>query len=321
MKKRFGAVIAAAGMSGRMNAFMKLSKTGDMTMAERVVMNFRQAGIDDIVVVTGFRAEEVEKSLKGSGVVFLRNTDYEKTEMIDSAVIGLNYLKDRCNSIFFCPVGAPFFSPDTVKKEMKEIKNADVIVPYCDNRRGHPLLLSHKAVEYVFSYNGGQGMKGAYESLAASGKGLVMQILVDDIGAVMRADTEEDYNRLIEYHNDMLLRPEIKVNLSNHKAFFDHDTMLLLRQVDLLQSVREACKKCGISYSKGRNMIALCEKELGYPVIDSYQGGKDGGISILTFQGKELIERFETFERVMSEEGRKRYNEIFMNGKWLKGCD
>ena len=58
---RFGAVIAAAGKSGRMNAFMKLSNTGDMTMTERVVMNFRQAGIDDIVVVTGLKAEEVEK--------------------------------------------------------------------------------------------------------------------------------------------------------------------------------------------------------------------------------------------------------------------
>ena len=73
---RFGAVIVAAGMSKRMNDFKQLMKIGDMTFADRVITNFQRAGIQDIAIVTGYRGEELEKSLKGSGVVFLRNDHY-----------------------------------------------------------------------------------------------------------------------------------------------------------------------------------------------------------------------------------------------------
>ena len=48
-----GAVIVAAGMSTRMKDFKQLMKIGDLTMAERVIVNFRRAGVKDIVMVTG----------------------------------------------------------------------------------------------------------------------------------------------------------------------------------------------------------------------------------------------------------------------------
>ncbi len=41
-------------MSARMKDFKQLMKIGDLTMAERVVVNFRQAGVNDIVMVTGY---------------------------------------------------------------------------------------------------------------------------------------------------------------------------------------------------------------------------------------------------------------------------
>ena len=47
-----GAVIVAAGMSTRMKQFKQMMKIGNFTMAERVVINFKRAGIQDIVMVT-----------------------------------------------------------------------------------------------------------------------------------------------------------------------------------------------------------------------------------------------------------------------------
>ena len=109
MWMRVGAVIVAAGMSTRMDDFKQLMKIGNLTMVERVVINFLRTGVKDIVMVTGYRADEVEKSLRHFGITFLRNEDYETTQMFDSAKMGLNYLKDRCEKVLFCPADVPFF--------------------------------------------------------------------------------------------------------------------------------------------------------------------------------------------------------------------
>ncbi len=307
----FGAVITAAGMSSRMKDFKQLMKIGGLTFAERVILNFRRIGVSDIAVVTGYRGDELEKSLKGSGAVFLRNKDYETTKMFDSAKIGLSYLRDRCDYLFFCPVDVPFFTEDTLRKEIENVEKGDVIVPYYNEEPGHPLLLSKRVVDYTLSYSGERGMKGAYESFVSTGKGTLCRVLVDDAGAALDADTGEDYEKLLRLHNSRLLHPETRVSISGQKDFFDHDTYMLLKETDTLKSVREACEKCGISYSKGRNTISLCEQELGYSIVKSRQGGTDGGMSELTEEGKSLLTKFETFEREMAEIGRKKFGEIF----------
>ena len=51
-------------------------KIGNLTLAERIVINFQRAGIKDIAVVTGALAGQVEKSLHRFGVAFLKNENY-----------------------------------------------------------------------------------------------------------------------------------------------------------------------------------------------------------------------------------------------------
>ncbi|HBP24775.1 MAG TPA: ModE molybdate transport repressor domain-containing protein [Oribacterium sp.] len=315
---RYGAVIVAAGMSRRMKDFKQLMKIGDMTFAERVITNFQRAGVQDIVIVTGYRGEELEKSLRGSGVVFLRNEQYETTKMFDSACIGFSYLKDRCDAVFFCPVDVPFFTDETVKAEMNRIESADIIVPFCHERPGHPLLLRAKAVEYILHYSGEHGMRGAYESFAEREIGTVLHIRVEDDGAVMDADTKEDFQNLLDLHNARLMRPEIRVRLCNTKPFFGPGTVTLLRQIDSMGNVREACALCGISYSKGWNIIHDCENELGYRIVERQPGGKDGGRSTLSEHGRKLILLYEQLEREMNEIAQQKFNEIFLHGDWLK---
>lgn len=314
----YGTVIAAAGMSTRMNDFKQLMKIGNMTFAERVVTNFRRAGVRDIVVVTGYRGEELEKSLKNFGLVFLKNEQYSDTGMFDSAKIGLSYLKSRCSHIFFCPVDVPFFTEETVRKEMSLSERADVIVPFCHERPGHPLLLSEKAVSYVLQYNGERGMRGAYETMRKERAGEVIRMEVDDDGAVMDADTKEDYQNLLDLHNARLTRPEIQIRLCKGKPFFGPETATLFRQIERLGNVREACEICSISYSKGWNMIRACEEELNCRIVERQAGGRDGGRSSLTKHGGKMLEMYEKFERELSEDAVVKFNEIFRHGDWLK---
>ena len=190
---KIGAVIAAAGMSTRMKDFKQLMKIGNLTMAERVVLNFQRAGIKDIVMITGFQGKLLEKSLHHYGITFLRNEDYETTQMLDSVKIGLEYLKDRCEQILFCPVDASAFSMKTLEELLTH--EEDWIYPFCNGRIGHPILIANHLLPRILAHTGGGGLKGALDSLGISP--VVME--VTDAGSVMDADTPEDYKMMKEY--------------------------------------------------------------------------------------------------------------------------
>ena len=74
-----GALIVAAGKSSRMVDFKPMLQLGSISIAQRVINNFRQAGISKVVVVTGYHADVLECHLASNNVVFLRNENYANT--------------------------------------------------------------------------------------------------------------------------------------------------------------------------------------------------------------------------------------------------
>ena len=65
-----GALIVAAGKSSRMGDFKPMLQLGSISIAQRVINNFRQAGISKVVVVTGYHADVLECHLASNNVVF-----------------------------------------------------------------------------------------------------------------------------------------------------------------------------------------------------------------------------------------------------------
>ena len=112
---QIGALIVAAGMSKRMGEFKPMLSIGSISVAQRVVATLSQAGVSKIVMVTGYNATVLERHLAGNGIIFLRNEQYETTQMFDSVKIGLRYLLDKCDKVLFTPVDVPLFTAKTVK--------------------------------------------------------------------------------------------------------------------------------------------------------------------------------------------------------------
>ena len=207
------ALVIAAGLSSRMKEFKPLLRLGGIPMAERVVRAFRDAGIDEIVMVTGYRATELERALSGvrgsrrpdpavtltddpgqeSGlpeITFLRNPDYACSDMFTSAKIGLSYLEGRCDRLFFCPADIPLFSGETARLLLKE--RADIVIPSHTRKAGHPILLRADLIPAILAYTGKGGMKGALRALPAER----VYVETDDAGAFLDADTPEDFAKL-----------------------------------------------------------------------------------------------------------------------------
>ncbi len=305
MDIRTGAVIVAAENAPEGEAFRPLNELGGMTVASRVVANFRRAGITDIVMVTGFRGEELERDLRYRGVTFLRNEDHTRTQMLDSVKMGLAYLKDRCDRVFVCPGDRPFFTDETLRT-MSLLKGL-VILPSCHGRAGHPVLLDAAAVPAVLAYEGEGGLKGAIWSLDQP----PVFAEVEDEGVLAGVRDEGEAERMLEARKADEIYCAVKVQLVADKPFFGPGTVTLFKQIDRLGSVREACAKTGISYSKGWSMIAQAEKVTGTRLILRQTGGRNGGGAGITDRCRDIIDRYERLQQAVAEYARMSYGEYF----------
>lgn len=302
---RFGALIVAAGMSSRMGDFKPMLNIGSISIAERIIATFQQSGINNIVMVTGYNATTLERHLSNKGIIFLRNEDYEHTQMFDSAKIGLEYLKSRCDKIFFTPVDIPLFTSSTVRALQQS--SSELACPTYNGETGHPLLISASAVDALLSARGEGGLQGA---IKRSGKELA-PIEVDDKGILHDADTPEEYEALLRYHNEQLVHPYINVGLAREKTFLDGRIAMLLRLVDETASVRTACQRMQISYSSGWNIIRTMESQMSYALLERTQGGAKGGESHLTAEGRRLLFLFDLFEEEVREKVNEAYEKFF----------
>lgn len=301
----FGVVITAAGMSSRMGDFKPMLSIGSISVAQRVVATFRQAGVDRIVMITGYNATALERHLAGNGITFLRNEDYAHTHMFDSVKIGLEYLRDKCDAVLLTPVDIPLFTAGTVTALMES--GEKLACPECQGQTGHPILIAGELISAILADSGEQGLRGALDRCGAA----MARIPVNDPGTLHDADTPEDYSALLEYHNSQLVRPEVRVALSREKTFFDDRIAMLLTLVDETKSVRAACQKMQISYSTSWNMIRTLESQLQFPLILRSQGGPGGSASVLSEKGKLLLERYYAYHQALRDHANELYDTFF----------
>lgn len=304
-----GAVIAAAGISTGITTAEQLKQAGTLSMLERIVLNFQRAGIKEIVIVTGHESKLIEKRLHRYAITFLRNEDYENTQMFDSVKLGLNFMKDKCDQVFLCPADIPFFMGETVEKLQKE--QGPLILPLCGGKVGHPIRISTELIPQIMAYQGSFGLEGALKTLDVE----PVKIEIQDEGAITEANVRDAYQHLEAIHDAELMRPHVSMYLAGKRPFFSQMTKRLLKLIDTLGSVKEACHKCGISYSKGWAIIELAEAELGYKVVERQQGGKNGGIAFVTKKGKHWITLFELYEQQVEKAASDIYEQVFMDSE------
>lgn len=106
------------------------------------------------------------------------------------------------------------------------------------------------------------------------------------------------------------IRAQVKVRLVGEEPFWGPGTEQIMCGIQSKESVREACRESGISYSKARKMIARAETGWGVSLVERQQGGKNGGISRVTEEGKKRIALFEELERDVQAFAEKRYREL-----------
>ena len=131
---RTGGIIVAASK----RASFPMSKVGSIPVIKRIAMVFQKAGISPIVVVTGHNEAEIKHQLVEFCPIFLNDEEYESHSLFDSAKIGFEYIKDKCDRIVFTPVNTPMFSPTTLETLLSV--DAEIVTPSYNKQGGHPIV-------------------------------------------------------------------------------------------------------------------------------------------------------------------------------------
>lgn len=87
----------------------------------------------------------------------------------------------------------------------------------------------------------------------------------------------------------------IKVRVYNEAIDFGKGVAELLRRVDETGSLSAAYKAMGMSSSKAWKILHRAEADLGFALVRGTAGGRSGGGTVLTAEGRELLERYAAF--------------------------
>ena len=200
----YAAIVIAAGLSSRMGEFKPLLEIGGKPALLCLIDTIRDAGIENIIVVTGHEKERIEKALQTKGDVpcvlktcgIIYNTDYE-SGMFSSVQTGVRSVKEADAALLF-PADVPLVSSKTIRglvAAYEEESRTRFIVPVYEGRNGHPLLIPREYYDEILAYTGEGGLKG----VRSRHDGEMLRYIVDDIGCVLDMDTPEDYERILEY--------------------------------------------------------------------------------------------------------------------------
>jgi molybdenum cofactor cytidylyltransferase len=165
MAETLSAVILAAGLSRRMGTPKMLLPWGATTVLGQVVATYAQAGVGEIVVVTGGARQQVEAEVARLAVhIPLRavfNPQHAEGDMLSSLQCGLATLGGQVGSVLIGLGDQPQLSPAALQMILAaQLDNgAQLIVPSFEMRRGHPWLVRRRLWEHILTMQAPQTMR------------------------------------------------------------------------------------------------------------------------------------------------------------------
>lgn len=95
------------------------------------------------------------------------------------------------------------------------------------------------------------------------------------------------------------------------EKFFGEGPYRLLMAVEETGSLRAAALSMEMAYSKALKLLKNAEAALGFRLTARAAGGRDGGGSTLTPEGKEWLAKYEAYRDACIQANRRLYPEFF----------
>lgn len=186
------AIILAAGKSTRMGQPKMLLPWGTHTVLGQVILTFQQAGIEDIVVVTGGAHEAVDPIVKQHGARSVFNAEFTGGEMLSSLQCGVRAQMDQAQATLVGLGDQPQVQAVTVRSICDAFRQqaSRLVVPSFRMRRGHPWLVERSLWNEILEMSSVQSPRDFLNQHADE----IQYIAVETSSILADLDTPEDYH-------------------------------------------------------------------------------------------------------------------------------
>ena len=257
--------------------FLPMLPLEGSTVIKREIYTLRKAGISPILVVGGYQAEVLKNHISHNGTVFWEDSEYAKHDWKQSAMLAVEAVSPDCETLVVIPVECPAFTAQTVRT-LAECKENTLVS--CQGKRGKMCLLQ------ICDCKGDAWREAGWKELEVEDPGVIL-----DLTHPEEIQKAEAYIRGIR--DARALSVKTKVVLSRTEDFFGPGIFQLLQHIDETCSIQAAAKKMGISYSKCWKMLNRAEEQMGFAFLNRYNGGRHGGNSTITKEGRTFMMRYQ----------------------------
>lgn len=184
------AILLAAGESKRMGKPKQLMPLGKSTVLEQAIDNLLNSKVSKVIVVLGYRAEEMIKVVAIKPVKIAINRAYQQG-MSTSIVTGLNLVDDGAQAVMLALADQPFIDSETINRLIHEFFNHDkgIAIPVYQGRRGHPIIFSMKYKGELLKLKGDIGGRQIIKQHPDD----VLEVAVDSEGINIDINSLSDY--------------------------------------------------------------------------------------------------------------------------------
>ncbi len=189
------AILLAAGESRRMGSPKALLHYQGQTFIERICTAFLTAGVDELIVVLGARAEEIARALPVHPALrTVVNSRYAQGQL-SSLMVGIGALSPESEAVVVNLVDHPMVSSETITAVIDSFRAAPIpiVIASYQGKRGHPVLFASSVYGEILAAPLDQGAKVVVRKDPAR----VRELPLEDPGILADIDTPEDYARFV----------------------------------------------------------------------------------------------------------------------------
>jgi molybdenum cofactor cytidylyltransferase len=194
-------VILAGGFSRRMGSPKALLTDGDgRSFVVRIVASLIEAGLSEVVIVTGDDHDAIAAALISSGLTtvpkVIRNPSPARGQL-SSLWTGMDEVcRPDTAAMLVTLVDVPMVSPVTIRAVIDGWRRsrAPIVRPLARGRRGHPVIFDR----VVFDELRGASLEEGARAVVRAHTHDSLDVPVDDEGCIADVDTPADYRALLE---------------------------------------------------------------------------------------------------------------------------
>ena len=189
------AVLLAAGSSSRLGERIpkQLLRFGGEPLVRRVASQLLRARLLEVIVVTGFCRQGVERALAGFAVRLVHNPDYASGQST-SVRSGLSVVAPAARGACFVPCDQPFVDAATIDRMVETYirDGGRILVPTFRRRRGAPVLFDRFFFSDLEQMQGDEGGRQVLRQYPEE----VCEIELEDEKPLLDLDSKTDLARL-----------------------------------------------------------------------------------------------------------------------------